>query len=363
MGLYRAGADGSMCVGRVFREKSDRGGLSDSSFDGKLFYVPNPINHPMKMRLSTHIARLGDMSAYLPPRPTRGRSWLEDAQQRIAHGDLPGAAYAARRALAADASLDDARHILGHTELGPEWYVDTLAAFHRVLRPQRYLEIGTNTGTTFALADPSIRAIGVDPEPLGPAHIPDGHHIYPETSDGFFATHSRDEVCGGPVDFAFIDGMHLFEYALRDFINVERWSSPDTVVVLHDTYPFDHVSANRRTHHTAPNRYHEALRRFTNQNSIFWSGDVWRLVMILRVHRPDLEIRTIPVRPTGLTVVMHLDPHSRVLSDGYRSLVAAYRRVRLQTFDINKRDILGIDHRPVEEILSRAGISTHSGSA
>ena len=39
------------------------------------------------------------------------------------------------------------------------------------------------------------------------------------------------------VRLAFIDGMHLFEFALRDFINTERHCSPKAVIVFDDILP------------------------------------------------------------------------------------------------------------------------------
>ena len=43
-----------------------------------------------------------------------------------------------------------------------------------------------------------------------------------------------------------------------------------------------------------------------------WSGDVWKVVVWLRRHRPDLRITTLDVAPTGLAVVTGLDPRRPV---------------------------------------------------
>ena len=49
------------------------------------------------------------------------------------------------------------------------------------------------------------------------------------TSDDFFARPDAAEVLGGvPLDLAFIDGMHQFEYALRDFMHLEHWATPES---------------------------------------------------------------------------------------------------------------------------------------
>ena len=57
------------------------------------------------------------------------------------------------------------------------------------------------------------------------------------TSDEFFAEHDLRELLGGPVELAFIDGLHLFEQVLRDFVNLERCSTAHTVIILHDCLP------------------------------------------------------------------------------------------------------------------------------
>ncbi len=102
--------------------------------------------------------------------------------------------------------------------------------------------------------------------------------------------------------FRIIDGMHHFEYALRDFMNLERWCAPQSTVILDDCFPHDRRTAQRE-------------RVIT-----FWSGDVWKVVVLLKKYRPDLAIHTIAAPPTGLCVVRNLDPASRFLADNHQRL-------------------------------------------
>jgi hypothetical protein len=99
------------------------------------------------------------------------------------------------------------------------------------------------------------------------------------------------------VDLAFVDGLHLFEQALRDFLHVERHAGPRSVVLFHDCLPLTAATASRQ------------------RSTGFWTGDVWKIAPILRELRPDLEIVLVPAYPTGLLVVTRLDPRSRVLEE------------------------------------------------
>ena len=55
------------------------------------------------------------------------------------------------------------------------------------------------------------------------------------------------------------------------------------------------------------------------------SGDVWKVVSILREYRPDLRIKIVATAPSGLCVVRGLDPASRVLGDRLDEIVERYR--------------------------------------
>src|SRR5262249_802618 len=94
---------------------------------------------------------------------------------------------------------------------GPD-YLTLLSEIHRTLRPATYVEIGVMWGESLRLALPETRALGIDPHPR--ATDP---RIYRMTSRAFFATHDPAAILGGPIEFAFIDGRHLFEEALADF--------------------------------------------------------------------------------------------------------------------------------------------------
>jgi len=150
-------------------------------------------------------------------------------------------------------------------------------------------------------------AIGIDPAPQLTAPLASNQKVFAETSDAFFAAHDvRAELGGQPIDLAFIDGMHHFEFALRDFANIERHCTPRSTILIHDCYPLDRVTAER-----------ERRRNF-------WSGDVWRLVALLKKVRPDLSLHTIAAAPTGLVVVRNLDPGSRLLLERHDALVREF---------------------------------------
>jgi hypothetical protein len=191
-------------------------------------------------------------------------------------------------------------------------YRDVLARLHELLRPRTYLEIGVETGATLAAAKGSERIIGIDPDDskLRRELLPPQARVFHSTSDAFFGSTPRADVLGSrSVELAFVDGMHLFEYALRDFVNVEAWSAPGSTIVLHDCVPLLPVFASRE------------------RRTKFWVGDVWKVVSILRELRPELRIKLIATAPSALCVVRGLDPRSTVLREQMSELVERYRDV------------------------------------
>ncbi len=193
------------------------------------------------------------------------------------------------------------KHLFG------EDYFAIIERLHGCLNPRTYVEIGVERGLSLRLARPHTLAVGVDPQPVLTYECPPNVKVFAETSDGFFAHHDvRAELGGLPVDLALIDGMHHFEYALRDFINLEPLCEPSSTILIHDCYPRDRLTAERE------------------RVTAFWSGDVWRLIVLLKKYRPDLSIHTIATPPTGLGVVRRLDPTSRVLRDNLGSICAEF---------------------------------------
>jgi hypothetical protein len=175
---------------------------------------------------------------------------------------------------------------------------ELLQALHEKTRPRTYLEIGIRTGRSLTLS--RARSIGVDPRFRIDNPIHCDVQLIKATSDVFFA--DGDPLAhfdGVPVDLAFIDGMHLSEFALRDFINIEPFMAHTGVIVLDDVLPRNGLEA-ARDRKTEP-----------------WTGDVYKVVEILRRRRPDLVVLLINTDPTGTAVVVGLDRASTILRDGY----------------------------------------------
>lgn len=105
--------------------------------------------------------------------------------------------------------------------LAGEDYRALLGRIHGALRPRTYVEIGIKDGASLRLAAPATRAIGIDPQPRVGCRLPGNVSVVAKTSDAYFAEHDVEAELGGKIDLAFIDGMHLFEFVLRDFINLD----------------------------------------------------------------------------------------------------------------------------------------------
>lgn len=173
-----------------------------------------------------------------------------------------------------------------------------LRRLHEVLVPRTYFEIGMHVGASLTLS--RARTVGVDPSCSIQKPLHCDLRTYIETSDEFFAREDPFEhLQGVPVDLAFVDGMHLAEFALRDFINLEQHMAPGGVVVMDDVLPRNHLEAYR-IRRTGP-----------------WSGDVYKVLDVLAEHRPDLTVIPLNTAPTGTVMIVGLDPTSTVLADRY----------------------------------------------
>jgi hypothetical protein len=220
-------------------------------------------------------------------------------------GDRARARSLAQSALRLDPQSLSARKLLSAVLLRGDSYLTVLAQLHTLLKPRTYVEIGVWEGLSLKLAQPGTTAIGVDPNPQVTGNLPGHIRVVRETSDEFFAHRNvLDELGGQAVELSFIDGMHKFEFALRDFMNLEACSAETALILLHDCYPLDSLSAEP----TAP-------------PGDFWTGDIWRTVVALRRHRPDLDVVTLACPLTGLGLVRGLNPNSRVLQDRYEQIV------------------------------------------
>jgi hypothetical protein len=201
---------------------------------------------------------------------------------------------------------------------GPH-YTQVLTSLHKHLRPRTYLEIGTSTGQSLSLA--RCASIAIDPHFTITQDVLSGKpacYFFQSSSDEFFNDHDPLSILGRPIDLAFLDGMHLFQFLLRDFVNTERCCRANSVIALHDCMPTDAYVARRDV-----NDKSLAAHRISPEN--WWAGDVWKAVAILKRYRPDLRIHGYSAPPTGLVLVTNLDPTSRVLISDYAEAVDSVR--------------------------------------
>lgn len=211
---------------------------------------------------------------------------------------------------------------------------ELLDFFHTYLKPCLYFEIGVDEGLSLAKA--KGKALGVDARPDLNLKIdlPDSTQILGISSDAFFRDHADSYFQTAP-DLAFIDGMHLFEFALRDFINLERYAAPYALVGIDDIYPCHPIQAERR------------------RRSGAWTGDVWKLLPVLEKYRPDLTLISLRCSTTGLLLISGLDKNNTQLQDNYQRILEEYQKDLAVPDEILQRTgSLPSDHPAVTLLLS-----------
>lgn len=187
---------------------------------------------------------------------------------------------------------------------GTRRYLDVLKFVHETLDPSLYLELGVRDGNSMRLAQ--CRSIGVDVAPNVPKGLLGQQAlVITATSDDFFEF-DADTLLDTRIDMVFIDGMHLFEYALRDFINAERRASPCGLIIIDDILPCHPKQASRE------------------RQTRVWMGDVWKIKACLEAVRPDLFCLAVDTSPGGLLMVAGIDPDNRRLTERYNPIVRQY---------------------------------------
>lgn len=195
-------------------------------------------------------------------------------------------------------------------------YVAALKIVHRLLRPRTYVEIGCHFGDSLKLVDCPM--VGIDPNNKLKYDFGDQLKFFEERSDEFFEKRTVRDVLGTNFDFGFIDGMHLVEFSLRDFINMEANANPESIIVIDDMLPEHNDYCGRKKITTA------------------WTGDVYRLLAILKEYRPDLRITAFSVIYKGFTIVDQLDPKSTVLSDNLDEIMERIGRGDFMVDDVSE---------------------------
>ena len=225
----------------------------------------------------------------------------------------------------------------------------------------RYLEIGVCEGTTFFAVDAPFK-VAVDPDFRFDIseHEADGTYFFPLPSDEFFAVFEASQAAerlrnGGAVplfDVIYIDGLHTFEQAYRDFINSCRYAHEKTVWIFDDTVPNDPYSALPDLDLCAK------YRAMAGVASESWHGDVYKAVLTLHDRHKDIFYRTLLDGRKPQTVAWRAAGRASARADSCTSFEAIGE---LGYFDMAERaavlhigenaDLLDILHTPVESGL------------
>lgn len=150
---------------------------------------------------------------------------------------------------------------------------------------RNYLEIGVFNGHIFFKIKSGFK-LAVDPKfrfdiwrKLGkiltnPFNI--FNRYFQKTSDDFFKEDAATVLADKKIELSLIDGMHEYEYALRDVENTLEFLNDDGVIVLHDCNPTTAAEAS------SFNEWKAASFKGV------WNGDVWKTILHLRCLRPDV---------------------------------------------------------------------------
>ena len=199
-------------------------------------------------------------------------------------------------------------------------YLQVLKKLHKK-RYDCYFEIGSQTGSSLKLScSPSV---AIDPYfQLNDDFVgqKDFCLLFQEKSDHFF-NRPLINLSGLKCELGFIDGMHLFEYALRDFINLAKISTSKSVFLFHDPMPWTFEMATRD---------YKAI-----PENAAWVGDIWKLISIFIEFGMKDYISVLTSAPSGLLAVVN--PEKQLISnlnDNFNEICLKWKNIELEKFGI-----------------------------
>ncbi|MGA0878357.1 MAG: class I SAM-dependent methyltransferase [Ilumatobacteraceae bacterium] len=170
---------------------------------------------------------------------------------------------------------------------------------------ESYLEVGVEFGLTFEKVPMRLR-VGVDPRPrFNLEELPTGMTLYVQTSDTFFEDLDPVEQ----FDVIFLDGLHTYQQTYCDVINALQ-HCPRGIILADDIIPCDEVSAIPDLEESIGERRRRGLP------GLLWHGDVFRMMLCIADHHPELNYLSItdPDNPQALIWKKRVDDRIRPVS-------------------------------------------------
>jgi Methyltransferase domain len=165
--------------------------------------------------------------------------------------------------------------------------IKVIIALMKFRRLNNYFEIGVHNGHVLFKIRSNFK-IAVDPDfvfdffrkagkiLMNPYNL--FNRYFEKTSDDFFRQDAERVFANKNVQIALIDGLHQYDYALRDIENTLKYLSDDGVILVHDCNPLSHSASGTWQEWQA------------SGEKGFWNGDVWKAIVHLRSTRRDINI-------------------------------------------------------------------------
>lgn len=141
----------------------------------------------------------------------------------------------------------------------------------------RYTTAGAGNSSELMLTAKSTQAFGH----LEQAETAECHYM---TSDLFFEKKADSLFSSEKIDVAFVDGLHTYEQAHQDVLNILRHLNTNGVILMHDCSPPTDSSAYPAS------SWEDAEKMNLPGWNRQWCGDVWKAVVQLRSTRDDLNV-------------------------------------------------------------------------
>lgn len=208
-----------------------------------------------------------------------------------------------------------------------------------------YLEIGVFNGHIFFRVKSTFK-VAVDPEfrfdslrkfgksLLNPLNFK--NHYFEKTSDAFFEEDAPTLLKDKKFDIALIDGMHEYEYALRDVENTLANMSSKGIIIMHDCNPLTKDAAS-------------SFEDWKNRDfADTWNGDVWKVILHMQSLRKDVN-----------AFVLDCDHGLGVITFGTPEKVMNYTREQInaltyEDFNKNRKDFINL--KPSEYFFEYFGL-------